>query len=84
MTDESAGQPVQQAAIPNPEIFTGNILNFERPKLNAQQENRLEALKCLKKKCAYMSGSIVNISKEGNVFWYKIGSDLKAKRFMTV
>ena len=44
MTDGGAGQAVQQAPSPNPDIFTGNIMNFERPQLNAQQENRLEAL----------------------------------------
>ena len=51
MTDGGAGQAVQQAPSPNPEIFTGKIMNFERPQFNAQQENRLEALKCFKKKC---------------------------------
>ena len=65
MTDGGAGQAVQQAPSPNPEIFTGNIMNFERPKFNAQQENRLEALKCFKKKCGYIfKGSLVNISNE--------------------
>ena len=38
MTDGGAGQAVQQTPSPNPEIFTGNIMNFERPKFNAQQE----------------------------------------------
>ena len=65
MTDGGAGQAVQQAPSPNPEIFTGNIMNFERPKFNAQQENRLEALKCFKKKCGdIFKGSLVNISNE--------------------
>ena len=65
MTDGGAGQAVQQAPSPNPEIFTGNIMNFEQPKFNAQQENRLEALKCFKKKCGYIfKGSLVNISNE--------------------
>ena len=54
MTDGGARQPVQQTTTPNPEIFTENIMNFERPKFNAQQENRLEALKCFKEKCGYI------------------------------
>ena len=49
----------------NPGHFTGNIMNFERPKFNARQENRLEALKAFKKKCGYIfKGSLVNISDE--------------------
>ena len=40
-------------------------MNFERPKFNPRQENRLEALKAFKKKCGYIfKGSLVNISKE--------------------
>ena len=47
-----------------PAHFSGNI-NFERPKVNACQENRLEALKAFKKKCGYIfKGSLVNISEE--------------------
>ena len=43
----------------------GNIMNFERPKFNARQENRIEALKAFKKKCGYIfKGSLVNISEE--------------------
>jgi len=34
--------------------FSGNIMNFERPKFNARQENRLKALKAFKKKCGYI------------------------------
>ena len=42
-----------------------DIMNFERLKFNAQQENRLEALKSFKKKCGYIfKGSLVNISNE--------------------
>ena len=49
----------------DPGHFTGNIMNFERPKFNARQENRLEALKAFKKKCGYIfKGSLVNISNE--------------------
>ena len=65
MNEGGAEQPGQQAPNPNPEIFTGNIINFERPNFNARQENRLEALKCFKKKCGYIfKGSLVNISNE--------------------
>ncbi|KAK2571051.1 Transposon Ty3-I Gag-Pol polyprotein [Acropora cervicornis] len=62
MSDEEAdGAPVQNAAA----HFSGNIMNFERPKFNARQENRLEALKAFKKKCGYIfKGSLVNISEE--------------------
>ena len=39
----------------------------ERPKFNARQENRLEALNAYKKKCGYISkGSLVNITEERN------------------
>ena len=62
----------------NAGFFTGNIMNFDRPKFNAQQENRLEALIVFKKKSGYFfKGSLVNVSYERN--WYKTGSDLKAK-----
>ena len=45
--------------------FSGNIMNFKQPKLNAHQENCLEALKAFKKKCGYIfKGSLVNISEE--------------------
>ena len=62
MSDEEAeGAPVQNPAV----HFSGNIMNFERPKFNARQENRLEALKAFKKKCGYIfKGSLVNISEE--------------------
>ena len=62
MSDEEAdGAPVQNTAA----HFSGNIMNFERPKFNARQENRLEALKAFKKKCGYIfKGSLVNISEE--------------------
>ena len=62
MSDEEAeGAPVQNPAA----HFSGNIMNFERPKFNARQENRLEALKVFKKKCGYIfKGSLVNISEE--------------------
>ena len=58
-----------QAAAPaqdqNQGFFTGNIMNFERPKFDSRQENRLEALKAFKKKCGYIfKGSLVNISNE--------------------
>ena len=63
--EETDGAPVQNPAA----HFSGNIMNFERPKFNARQENhqenRLEALKAFKKKCGYIfKGSLVNISEE--------------------
>ena len=40
MSDEEAeGAPAQNPAA----HFSGNIMSFERPKLDARQENRLEA-----------------------------------------
>ena len=62
MSDEEAeGAPVQNPAA----HFSGNIMNFERPKFNARQENHLEALKAFKKKYGYIfKGSLVNISEE--------------------
>ena len=78
MSDEEAEGPAQNPAAQNPAAhFSGNIMNFERPKFNARQENRLEALKAFKKKCGY-------IFRGRSVYWYKIGSDRKARRFTTV
>ena len=59
--EEAEGAAAQNSAA----NFSGNIMNFERPKFNARQENRLEALKAFKKKCGYIfKGSLVNISEE--------------------
>ena len=62
MSDEEAeGAPAQNPAA----HFSGNVMNFERPKFNARQENRLQALKAFKKKCGFIfKGSLVNISEE--------------------
>ena len=35
--------PAQGHAQNTADRFSGNIMNFERPKFNARQENRLEA-----------------------------------------
>jgi len=61
MSDEEA----EVARSQNPAAhFSGNM-SFERPKFNARQEDRLEALKAFKKKCGYIfKGSLVNISEE--------------------
>ena len=59
--EEAEGAPAQNPAA----HFFGNIVNFEQPKFNARQENRLEALKAFKKKCGYIfKRSLVNISEE--------------------
>ena len=82
MSDEEADMaPVQNAAA----HFSGNIMNFERPKFNARQGNFLEALKALKKSVDISSkeASSTYLRKE-SVYWYKIGSDRKARRFMIV
>ena len=62
MSDEET----EAAPIQNPAAhFSGNIMNFQRPKFNARLENRHEAIKAFKKKCAYIfKGSLVNISEE--------------------
>ena len=62
MVDEEAeGAPAQNTAA----HFSGNIMNFEQLKLNAHQEDCLEALKAFKKKCGYIfKGSLVNTSEE--------------------
>ena len=60
-------------------------MNFKRPNLDSRsQENRLEALKTFKKKCDYIfkRSLLSRFRREENVFWYKIGSVLKAKRSM--
>ena len=59
------GAPAQNPAQNPAHNFSGNMMNFERPKFNARQENRLEALKAFKKKCGYIfKGSLVTISEE--------------------
>jgi len=84
MSDKEA----EAAPAQNPAAhFSGNIMNFERPKFNGRQENRLKALKAFKKKCGYIfTGSLVFLTylRKESVYWYKIGSDRKARRFMTV
>ena len=79
--EETEGAPVQNTAA----HFSGNIMNFERPKFNRRQENRLKALKAFKKSVDISSNeaSSTYLRKE-SVYWYKIGSDRKARRFMTV
>ena len=63
MSDKGSEEHAPPALTPNPGFFTGNIMNFERPKFNAQQENHLEALKAFKKICRHIfKGSLVNIS----------------------
>ena len=58
--DENEGTPAQ-----NPGHFTGNIMNFERPKFDSRQENGLESQKALKKNCGFIfKRSLVNISDE--------------------
>ena len=51
MSEEAAeAAPAQNAGF----FFTGNRMNFERPKFNPHPENRLEAIRALKKKCGYI------------------------------
>ena len=61
MSDEGAeAAPAQNAG-----FFTGNIMNFERPKFNRRLENRLVAIRAFEKKSGYIfKGSLVNISNE--------------------
>ena len=64
MSEEGA-EAAAPAQDQNQGFFTGNIMNFERPKFDFRQENRLEALKAFKKKCGYIfKGSLVNILNE--------------------
>ena len=64
MSEEGA-EAAAPAQDQNQGFFTGNIMNFERPKFDSRRENRLEALKAFKKKCGYIfKGSLVNISNE--------------------
>ena len=59
------------------DFFTGNIMSFERTKFNPRL---VVAIRAFKKKCGYIfKESLVSISNEGNAYWYKTGSDLKAK-----
>ena len=51
------------AAVParNAGVFTGNIMNFERPKFNPRLENPMEAIRAFKKKCDNIfKGSLLN------------------------
>lgn len=61
-----SGKEGEGAPAKNPsDHFSGNIMNLERPKFNARQENPLEELKAFNKKCGYISkGSLVNISEQ--------------------
>ena len=61
MSEEGAeAAPAQNAG-----FFTGNIMNFERPKFNRRLENRLVAIRAFEKKSGYIfKGSLVNISNE--------------------
>ena len=62
---EEGVEAVALAQDQNQGFFTGNIMNFKRPKFHSCQENRLEALKAFKKKCGYIfKGSLANISNE--------------------
>ena len=51
---EEGVEAVALAQDQNQGFFTGNIMNFKRPKFHSRQENRLEALKAFKKKCGYI------------------------------
>ena len=64
MSEEGA-EAAAPAQDQNQGFFTGNIMNFGRPKFDFRQENPLEALKAFKKKCGYIfKGRLVNISNE--------------------
>ena len=59
MSDEGA----EAAPAQNTGFFTGNIMNFERPKFNRRLENRLVAIRAFKKKSGYIfKGSLVFIT----------------------
>lgn len=54
-----------EASLPQPPYFTGNVMKFERPRFSANQENQIEAFKGFEKKCNYIfRGSLVNISDQ--------------------
>ena len=64
MSEEGA-EAAAPAQDQNQGFFTGNIMNFERPKFDFRQKSRLEALKAFKKKCdSIFKGSLANISNE--------------------
>ena len=55
----------ETAPAQNEGFFTGNKMNFERPKFNRRLENRLVATRAFKKKSGYIfKESLVNISNE--------------------
>ena len=59
MSEEGA-EAAAPAQDQNQGFFTGNIMNFERPKFDSRRKNRLEALKAFKTKCGYIfKGSLV-------------------------
>ena len=47
MSEEGA-EDAEAAPAQNAGFFTGNIMSFERPKLNPRLENHLEAIRSLK------------------------------------
>ena len=49
MLSEEGAEAAAEAQDIDQGFFTGNIINFERPKFDSRQENRLEALKAFKK-----------------------------------
>ena len=57
MLSEEGAEAAAEAQDIDQGFFTGNIINFERPKFDSRQENRLEALKAFKK-------NVVTSSKE--------------------
>ena len=70
MSEEGA-EAVAPAQDQNQGFFTGNIMNFERPKFDSRRENRLEALKAFKKKCGYIF--------KGSLAWPWRSKDLRQR-----
>ena len=61
MWSEDGAEVAEAVPARNAGVFTGNIMNFERPKLNPRLENRLEAIRAFKKKCDNIfKGSLLN------------------------
>ena len=81
MSDEGA----EAAPAQNTGFFTGNIMNFERPKFNRRLENRLVAIRAFEKKSGYIfKGSLVNISNERKCILVQDWLGPEGKRFTIV
>ena len=76
---EAEGAPAQNPAA----HFSGNIMNFERPMFAKKIASKHQKHSRKSVDISSKEASSTYLRKE-SVYWYKIGSDQKARRFITV